>query len=83
MNEEEIAKLPYFDISNEAWREYIYPDATLLVEGATTLILEKHPDGDRHRLILKDENGESGMYVKPGWLGIRWQTPDKKHGITF
>jgi hypothetical protein len=48
------------------------------------MILDKRPDGDRHRLIIRDTNGgEVGMYVKPGWLGIRWQTADRKHGITF
>lgn len=81
-----VSKLPRYDISNEAFREYIYPDGTVLrVEGAVTLILERK-DGigqDRHRLIIKDGDREIGMYVAPGWRGIRWQTPRGKHGITF
>lgn len=81
-----IDKLPRFDISNEAWRDYVYGDGRRLhVEGARTLILEKRPDGDRHRLIIKekDSDREVGMYVAPGWVAVMWQTPDGKHGMTF
>lgn len=77
-------KWPEYDISNEAWREYVYADGGVLrVNRAVTLLLEKNPAGDRHRLIIRENGGEVGMYVKPGWLAIRWQTPDCKHGITF
>ena len=44
-----LAKQPSFDIKNEAWREYIYPNGNVLrVVGAVTMILDKRPDGDRH-----------------------------------
>lgn len=74
-----------FDISNEAWREYVYPGVqnVLRVVGAKTLILDKRIDGDRHRLIVEEDGRQVGMYVTPGWLAIRWQTPDGQHGITF
>lgn len=80
-----LVQSPRFDISNEAWREYVYPDGSKLhVTGAITLILDKHPSGnDRHRLILEDDDGQVGMYIKPGWLGIAWQAHDKTHGINF
>jgi hypothetical protein len=80
-----IPGAPGFDISKEAWREYVYPGGKVLrVEGAVRLFVDKRPDGDRHRLIVsKGVAGEVGMYVTPGWLAIRWQTPDKQHGITF
>lgn len=89
----EVAGFPALDISNEAWREYIYDgNKKLRVEGAITLLLERRPDGnDRHRLIIKDKTKpttegkhfERGMYVKPGWLAIQWQAHDGSHGITF
>jgi hypothetical protein len=79
-----LAEMPSYDISSEAWREYIYPNNKVLrVEGAVTLILDKRPDGDRHRLVVKDNDAHVGMYVTPGWLAIRWQTSDGKHGINF
>lgn len=72
------------DISNEAWREYVYAgNMKMRVDGAVRLFVEKKPGGDRHRLIVKEYGKEVGMYVTPGWLAIRWQTPDGKHGITF
>ena len=80
-----IPSMPTFNISNEAWREYDYGNGKRLrVTGAKTLILDKRADGDRHRLIVADaSNKDIGMYITPGWLAIRWQTPDGKHGITF
>jgi hypothetical protein len=81
-----LSEQPQLDISNEAYREYIYPNGDVLrVEGAIVLILEKKPGiaQDRHRLIIKTKDGEQGMYVVPGWLAIRWSTPDGKHGITW
>jgi len=83
---EEVSKQPQFDISNEAWREYIYPNGdTLRVTGAITLVLEKREgiNQDRHRLIIKTDKGFDGMYVTPGWLAVRWSTPNNDHGITF
>jgi hypothetical protein len=81
MKVEDMSK---FDISNEAWREYMYPDGSVLrVVGAVTMLLDKRNDGDRHRLIVKENDKEVGMYIKHGWLAIRWQTPDGKHGIEF
>lgn len=74
-------------IDNEAWREYIYPNGDVLrVVGAIRLFVDKKDDGnDGHRLIVKDVGrpGEIGMYIKRGWLGIRWQGRDGGHGITF
>lgn len=79
-----ISTMPSFDISNEAWREYDYGNGKVLrVIGAKTMLLDKKPTGDRHRLIIRNGDTEEGMYVAPGWLAIRWQTPDGKHGITF
>lgn len=82
--------MPHFDISNEAWRRYIYPaedsqvPLILHIVRAKTLILDKRPDGDRHRLILeKDDGSETGMYIVPGWVAIEWQDHAGKHGITF
>lgn len=82
----DIDKLPTFDISTEAWREYVYPNgATVRVEGAKTMLLEKRGGvgQDRHRLIVVTADGDVGMYIAPGWLAIRWQTADKKSGIVF
>jgi hypothetical protein len=80
-----LAKQHSYDISNEAWREYDYGDGRKVrFDGGKTLILDKRPDGDRHRIIVVGADGkEVGAYVAPGWLAIRWQTPDGKHGITF
>lgn len=85
-----LKKMPTYDISNEAWRQYLYAGPAgeepivLRVEGAKTLILDKRADGDRHRLILEMDDGtEAGMYVVPGWLAIEWQDHEGKHGITF
>lgn len=75
-----------YDISSEAYRVYTYPNGDKLeVADAVTLLLKKHPDGDRHRLILRDKQTgkEEGIYVKPGWLAIRWQGRNGDHGITF
>ena len=85
----DVEKLPRFDISNEAWRSYCYTTPkggeVFTIEGARTLILEKHEGGDRHRLIIKkpDSDEEMGMYVRPGWVAIVWQDHNGKHGITF
>lgn len=84
--EAKLATQKSYDISNEAWREYDYGDGRFAkFEGAKTLINDKQPDGrDRHRLIVVQPDGkEIGVYVAPGWVAIRWQTPDGKHGITF
>lgn len=85
MNDTPQALKNSYNISNEAWREYIYADdVTLMVEGAHTLFVDKREDGDRHRLIVAQPEGkEMGMYITPGWLAICWQTADGKHGITF
>ena len=81
-----LAKQPVLNISNEAWREYVYPDgAVLRVVGAIKLTLEKRAGvaQDRHRLIIRTADGQIGMYVQPGWLAVRWQTSDKRHGISW
>lgn len=85
-----LKTMPSYDISNEKWRQYIYPvvgtetPIVFRVERAKTLILDKREDGDRHRLILdKDDGTESGLYVVPGWIAIEWQDHEGKHGITF
>lgn len=81
----DVAKLPHYDISNEAWREYVYGDGSKIrFDSPSTLIVEKKDGGDRHRLILRDgPSAEVGVYVTPGWKAIRWQTPDGAHGIVF
>jgi len=74
-----------FDISNELWRRYEYANGDVLeVTDAVGLMVQKNPTGDHHRLIIKrDGEQEEGMYVKPGWLAIRWTGKDGTHGITF
>jgi hypothetical protein len=79
-----VDMLPKFDISNEAWREYDYGDGRVVrVNNPVTMILDARPDGHRHRVIARDGDKEVGMYIAPGWVAIRWQTPDGKHGIEF
>lgn len=84
--QEMVAKLPRFDISNEKWREYHYPNGDKFrVVGAVTLILEKRISGDVHRLIIKDTANdiEVGMYITPGWKAVSWSGHDGSHTIEF
>jgi len=79
-----IEKLPQYDISNEEYRVYHYPDGeTLRVEGAVTLILEKRADGDRHRLIVQTPVRKEGWYIRPGWTAISWSGKDGSPAIEF
>lgn len=82
-------KAVWHDVSNEAWREYLYPgDQVVRVLKPHKLNVTKKDGGDRHRIIACDPmylagTREVGMYITPGWLAIRWQDHEGKHGVTF
>ncbi len=61
----------WLDISDEEWREYVFPGReTIRIEGPSRLLVVSKPNGDSHRVLTKD--GYS-WYIPRGWLGIFWK----------
>ena len=56
----------FIDISNEEWREYLWPDYTIHVDGVQWLAVS----GSGHRLL--DIDGIS-HYIPFGWKHLRWK----------
>ena len=71
------SSLKFTDISSEEWREYIYKDRTVKIEGPLALNVSK---SGGHRLF--DEDGIS-HYVPSGWIHLRWKARDgEPHFVT-
>ena len=76
----EADKLEWLDVSDEQWREYIYPDGTRYrVDFPLKLNVTKKPGGDSHRVVTENRS----VYVAAGWRAIEWQVKPGKEPFTF
>jgi hypothetical protein len=61
----------FLDISNEAWRTYIFKGGEeVTITAPVKLNVKRKPEGDSHRLI--DAAGRS-WYIPAGWFAIVWE----------
>ena len=70
------SQLNWNDVSNEAWREYVYKDGGVYhVDRPVKVAVKSSERGDSHRIVT-----DSGVdhYVAPGWIAIRWTGHDGK-----
>lgn len=76
------AELKFFDISNEQYRTYFFPDGSKLTIEAPAKLNVKHHAGlyDSHRVVDKAGNG---WYVPAGWIGIKWNNVKGADRIDF
>lgn len=68
-----LAAAGWKDISNESYREYIYPSGkTLRINEPCRVLITPSSDGPglAHRVATADEEA---YYVKPGWIAIKWE----------
>ena len=73
-------KLKWLDVSDEEWREYIYPDGTRYrVDAPLMLNVTRRPVGDSHRLVT---DGGSA-YVAAGWRAIEWKVKEGCDPFSF
>ena len=74
-------KLEWLDISDEQWRDYVYPDGTRYrVHTPAELNVKRKPGGDSHR--IKTSGGVS-VYVAAGWVAIEWDVKEGKEPYKF
>lgn len=74
MTKEESQKVPkdqWLDISGETYREYVYPDGSVVhVDAPLELrVSASSLGGHSHRVKTID----TAYFVAPGWNAIRWQ----------
>lgn len=62
-----MSQLKFSDISTEDFREYVYPDMTIRIDGPKELNVSK---SGGHRVL--DSEGIS-HYIPSGWRHLRWK----------
>jgi len=63
----------WMDLTNESFREYVFPHGILRIDNPVKVIVKRKPEGDSHRVIAAAEDGTPvSYYVPAGWLAIRW-----------
>jgi hypothetical protein len=69
------------DISDEAWREVVYPDRVYRIDSPVKLIFRK--GGSTHRVV--DANGVVHCYAAPesGRTTLRWKAKDGLAPVRF
>ena len=79
------AKLEWLDVSDEVWRQYVYPNGDrFLVEGPLELNVKKKPDGDSHRIKCEAPDGyKTSVYVASGWIAIEWKVKEGAEPFKF
>jgi len=68
--------LIFYDISEELYRTYIYPDGIITIEKPLAVCWkeEYRPfGGSPHRVV--DSQG-TAHYLPAGWIGMEWQKDD-------
>ena len=66
------SKNVFVDISSEMYREYVYQNGTVVIEGPQWLSVS---NSGGHRIL--DNQGVS-HYIPPGWIHLFWKVPDDK-----
>lgn len=68
------------DLTDEEYREYVYPDGTVYRVMHPFFLKREKKDGlDKHRVMTTD----MVHYIKPGWIVVRWKFLDPAVPMTF
>lgn len=82
---EELVGLTHYDISAELYREYEFPDGSLVrIDNPIDLYLKNGGQpgvaGESHRVV--DANGEA-HYIPRGWVHLKWNNKPDLPRIQF
>lgn len=71
-----IAGVEFKDISDEEYREYVFPTGIVKIDSPKWLYVKKQTESlHSHRVI--DASGVS-HYIPSGWNALRWKSPAGK-----
>lgn len=72
-----IVELDWASLTNEAYREYVYPDGGIYrIDNPVALAIK--PGSNGHRVVSEglESDRRVSHYVEGGWLAIRWEGND-------
>ncbi len=72
-----------YDISEEKFREYLFPTGTVTIYSPEKVYIKKGPlagvvGGGSHRIILQSGRVQ---YIPQGWLSLIWENKDLTTGV--